>query len=276
MYLAISLSKMLKRLCFVSVTSLALVGCGGETAESTPESTPTPTPTPTANLPTIDAVMIGVSPPFSFKDKNGQLVGIDTEILQAIGELEGFKVNIYEEDWSNVLQMVDSGKYQLAFGGVNYTPEREQKYALTNSYYYNPAALMYKKDAIAQPKTLAELTNLKVGVVAGTKQDREITALENVNISRYETFFKAYNALHNNEIQVAVYDMPSMQYTIKQDPQIANTYHIVDYEGKDNKNTNTVMLLKKSDQALADKLNRGLKTLQDNGQLNAIAKKYTE
>lgn len=273
MQIAISLPKSLKTLLLASVASLALIGCGGETPEPTQTTT---TPAPADNRPTVDAVMIGVSPPFSFKNENGQLVGIDTDIINAIGEMEGFKVNIYQEDWGSVLQMIDDGKYQIAFGGLNYTPEREQKYALTNSYYYNPAALMYKKDAPNQPKTLQELVGLKVSVVAGTKQDREISAIENVEVVRYETFFKAYNALYNNEVQVTVYDMPSMQYAMKQDPKITNLFHIVDYEGKSSPNTNTVMLLSKTDQDLVNKLNRGLKALQDSGKIDAISKKYLQ
>lgn len=274
MYLALSLPKTLKNLLFASATGLVLVACGGDTAT---ESTPTPaSPPPANNLPTVDAVMVGLSPPFSFKDERGQVVGIDIEILQKIGEMEGFKVNIYGENWNNVFQTVDEDKYQIAFGGLNYTPEREQKYALTQSYYHNPAALMYKKDAKSQPKTLTELTGLTIGVVAGTKQDREISALIDTNIVRYETFARAYHALQKDEVQVAIYDMPTMQYTIKQNPQNANLFQIVDYEGKENRNANAVMLLKKTDQELTNKINRGLKALQDNGQIDAISKKYLE
>lgn len=265
----------LKSLFFASLASFALAGCGGETP-SEPAPQTTTAPAPADNLPTVEAVMIGVSPPFSFKDENGQLIGIDTEVLNAIGAMEGFKVNIYEENWGSVLQAVDNGKYQIAFGGLNYTDERNEKYALTQSYYHNPAAFMYKKDSPAQPKTLEELGGLTVGVVDGTKQDREISANPKVNVIRYETFFKAYHGLYNNEVQVAVYDMPSMQYTVKQDPKAADSFHIVSYEAQDNPNTNTVMLLRKTDQELVEKLNRGLKTLQDNGQLSAIAKKYVE
>lgn len=221
----------------------------------------------------INAAMIGIAPPFTFKDEAGKLSGIDVDIINAIGELEGFKVTFSEETWGSVNTALDENKIQLAIGGLNYTEERDGKYGLTKSYFFNPSAFMTKKDG-AQPKTLADLSGLKVGVVSGTRQDTELSALPNVQVKRYDTLFSAYKGLFNGEVDVSAYDKLAMQYSIKQDANFAEAVIVTPYEDESNKNTGNIILVKKSDTELLNKLNSGLDKLKADGKLDEIAKKY--
>lgn len=84
--------------------------------------------------------------PWTYHDSNDQLTGFDVEVGRLIAEKLGVTAEYRETEWSALLAGVDSGLFDLACNGVDYTPDRAQKYDFTDPYVYTEIALVVRKD----------------------------------------------------------------------------------------------------------------------------------
>ena len=79
----------------------------------------------------------GTWSPWTFHNEDGDLTGYDIEVARAIAAELGVEASFAEGEWDGLLAGLDSGRYDTMANGVSVTPEREEKYAFTESYAYN-------------------------------------------------------------------------------------------------------------------------------------------
>ena len=84
--------------------------------------------------------------PWTYRDANDQLTGFDVEFGRLIAEKIGVKATFREVEWSALLAGVDSGLFDIACNGVDYTEERAQKYDFSDPYVFTEIALVVRKD----------------------------------------------------------------------------------------------------------------------------------
>jgi polar amino acid transport system substrate-binding protein len=73
--------------------------------------------------------------PFEYRDSNGDLVGIDMDLIRAIAEEEGFNVEIQSLGFNAALQAVQSGTADMAIAGASITDERKLLYDFSDPYF---------------------------------------------------------------------------------------------------------------------------------------------
>lgn len=73
--------------------------------------------------------------PFSFKDKDGKLKGIDIVIGNAIAKEFGVKAKFIEKDLSTIISTVASGEADLAISSLSLTVERNEIVMFTKPYF---------------------------------------------------------------------------------------------------------------------------------------------
>ena len=94
----------------------------------------------------IVVAMEGTWAPWTYHDKNDQLVGYDVEVAQKIAEKLGVKARFVEGEWDGLLAGLDDGRYDLMVNGVGVTPERQEKYDFSTPYAYNRTAVIVRGD----------------------------------------------------------------------------------------------------------------------------------
>ena len=72
--------------------------------------------------------------PFEFADKHNQYVGIDIDLMQAIAKAEGFRVDIKPLGFNAAVQALEAHQIDGVIAGMQITPERKQKFALSDPY----------------------------------------------------------------------------------------------------------------------------------------------
>lgn len=225
-----------------------------------------------ADAPTYKVVTTGTMAPFSFSNDKGILQGFDIDAIRAIGEAGGFKVVFYKEPFQELLATIDSGKYDMVVSGISYTDERKEKYTLSDSYFFNPSAMMYKENSL-NIKSLAEAKDKRVAGMTGSKQIEQVkTATNNAEIGNYPTTYLLFQALVQGKHDVIVQDEPFLRYTAKNHPEQKMT--IVPYESNTEPTTQQVVVLKKGNDALATKVNQGIAKAKASGKFQALEKKW--
>lgn len=225
-----------------------------------------------ATAPTYKVLTTGSMAPFSFSDDKGGLMGYDVDAIRAIGEAGGFKVEFYKAPFKDIFSNIESGKYDLAVSGISYTDERKNLFNLSDSYFFNPSAIMYLNNA--KPiKTLADLKELRVAGMTGSKQLEQVkTATGATDLGTYDTTYLLFQALVQGKQDAIVQDEPFLRYTAKNFPDQKVT--IVPYEAQSEPSAQQIVLMKKGNDELTAKVNKGIAGAKSNGKLKQLEDKW--
>jgi ABC-type amino acid transport substrate-binding protein len=74
--------------------------------------------------PPLTVVTTGTNAPFSY-EKDGALVGFDLSLVRVLAEAMGREIKVKSEPLKNLLDMVSSGRADIAIGGLSITGERK-------------------------------------------------------------------------------------------------------------------------------------------------------
>lgn len=81
-------------------------------------------------------------PPFDTLDENGNPTGIDVELMTAIAEDQGFKVEFVDMPFDSVVPAIQSGSADIITAGISITPERLEQVYFSTPYYIGGEALL--------------------------------------------------------------------------------------------------------------------------------------
>ena len=104
--------------------------------------------------------------PFEFADKHNQYVGIDIDLMQAIAKAEGFRVDIKPLGFNAAVQALEAHQIDGVIAGMQITPERKQKFAMSDPYYKTAVAMAVAKNSGVNQ--LKDLRGKRVALKTGT------------------------------------------------------------------------------------------------------------
>ncbi len=279
------------------IACLGFVGCGESSTESTTESNKVEqtstnkveqvqanqakegsaanqeyvSPLPD-DAPVYKVATTGKQLPFTFKNESGLLQGIDIDIIRAIGELEGFKVEFYQEPWNGLFATVKQGERDLAVSSISYTDERAGKYTLSKPYMFVPSAIVYKKSKF-NIKGLNDLEGLKVGALEGSIQIEEVKSnVKDITVIPAKSMYLTYTQLLRDETDAVISDMQELQYRSTEYPDYE--FEFVSYGSEDDPSSHFVMMINPNDAELKEKVNDGIDKLKAQGKFDEIQAKW--
>lgn len=217
-------------------------------------------------------VTIGVvsgAPPFGTTDAEGKPAGYDVDVANLIGKYMGLSVELVPLTSPARIPALESGKVDFLVATLAPTPERARAVMFTMPYsafeltIFAPSAVKYAK--------LADLGKHKVGVTRGTTQDSALTrlALPGTNIVRFEDDATSAQALISNQVEAIA--LPS---TTGAEIMKARGAGKFDAKFAFSLQPNA-MTVRKDAFELRQWLNTTISYIKLNGELDAIAKKWT-
>lgn len=257
-----------KKFALTAIVCAGLFGCGGDTQPTATESTPA-TPSQPSDTPVVKVVTSGVLPPLSFLNEEGNLQGIDIDVIQAIGKDQGFNVEIHKETFVNMLPSLESGKYQAVISGLSMSAERASKYGHTDTYLQNPPIVMYRADKTVT--SIDSLKNLRVATMKDTIQEKMVNDIKPTSHDTVATVFQLYQGLAQGKYDAVLQDRYFLEYLSSGHPEVPVKTLTYDTGSTD---AQIVIYTQKGDQALIDKLNKGIANLKQSGEIDNIIKKY--
>lgn len=227
-----------------------------------------------------DEVLIGLTqsayPPFAYLDENDEFQGLDPEVMREIDRrLDGYTIEIQTEPWDSQFIAVETGKATFMCNQVGITPERQEKYLMTDPYFQAGAAIIVKKgrDDI---HTLEDLKGKTVWVEVGQS---------------YTTFLENWNEENGGEIEFyyvenqmpadAMYDLQTGKFdAFVNDPVMSQT--IIDEKNLDVEVVSDLVLTEdigilfnKDNTELCEKFNAIIADMIADGTLEKLSEEYT-
>ncbi len=142
-------------------------------------------------------------PPFESLGANGEVVGIEIDILNLICEELEMQLDIQQVDFDSVLPGVQAGKYDMGASGISVTPAREENTLFTDPYCLAAQAIVVVKGSPIATK--ADLQGKTVSVQTGTTA--ETYCMENgYEVSSFTANADAEEALIAGKVDAWVID----------------------------------------------------------------------
>lgn len=253
--------------------SIGLTGCGSKETAQAPTNEPAktePAPAPAAEEKVYKIGTDAAYPPFE-KQEGGQIVGFDADVLNAIAEAAGIKVELFHAGWDPLFEGIDRGTIDAGISAITITEDRKKVYDFSEPYFEASQLIMVPKDSTVT--VLADLEGKKIGVQSATTGDlavQEAFGKTYAGIKGYEDTPSAVDDLVIGRVDAVVADnavlqeylkvLNNDQFKVVKDPAFA-----VEYYG---------MMVKKGNTELLAKLNEGLKIIKENGKYDEIFNKY--
>ena len=214
--------------------------------------------------------------PMDFRQKNGQLIGYDVDLANAVFKQYGINVSFQTIDWSMNTTELKNGTIDLIWNGFSKNPERETKVSFSKTYLYTSQVLVsLKKNKI---NTIAAMKNKTLGVQTGSSGYNDVMKypkvfknhIKNQDPILYDSFTNAFIDLNAGRIQGLLIDSTYANYYISRQKHPENFTEIDSPFPKEEFGVG----MRKSDLTLHKKINYALEKLAKNGTLTKINHKW--
>jgi polar amino acid transport system substrate-binding protein len=213
----------------------------------------------------------GAYPPFNMVNAKGELVGFDVDIANALCDQMKVDCEIVAQDWDGIIPGLLAKKYDAIIAGLSITEERKRKVAFTDPYYSNYLRFIARKDGglTTSPDGLKG-KNLGAQRATISTQYLEDNYRKRANVKVYDTQEAVFLDLKAGRLDAVLLDAyPGYNWLSKSEngdfEYVGDTIDIDDKIG---------IAIRKGDKALAEKFNKALKSLLDNGTYKRINAKY--
>jgi ABC-type amino acid transport substrate-binding protein len=129
--------------------------------------------------------------PFSFVNDNGDLVGLDVELMHMLAREMKVEIEFIEWTYETVFKDLDQNKFDIAIGGLIVNPERLAKANFSNPYMNMTTAVVVKDHRRNQFKSWRLIDKepiIRLGVVGERRAENVKTELPNTEITLLETY----------------------------------------------------------------------------------------
>jgi arginine transport system substrate-binding protein len=215
-------------------------------------------------------------PPFESVNNQGQMIGFDVEVLSAICANLKKECKFVNQPWDSLIPGLQLGKFDVIFGAMNITAERQKQIDFTAPYYFNTGSFVAPKSAklSLDPQSLKNKT---IGVQGSTTYDYYMQAKYEkiVHLNRYSSIQDAFLDLQSGRIDAVFGDSPIILEWLK-NPANNSAYNTVGEPVNDPKffSSGYGFGVKKSNTELLNQLNQGLNAIKANGEYQKIVQKY--
>ena len=218
----------------------------------------------------------GAYPPFSNVDTNGELVGFDIDIANALCAEMKVECTMVAQDWDGIIPALMARKYDAIIASMSITEERKKKVDFSDKYYNTPAKFVRKKGSGIEI-TKEGLAGKKVGVQRATTHSSFVEGeySDTVEIKMYGTQDEAYLDMTAGRLDLLLAD------SIALDDGFLKTDAGADYEfvGPDFSDPKYFgegagIAVRKGEDDLREMLNAAIKAIRENGVYEEINSKY--
>ena len=209
------------------------------------------------------------------KDENGNWTGFESEFAMEVGKLIGMDVEFQEIDWGQKYNELSSGAIDCIWNGFTANSsddgvKRSELVDFSYGYMLNQQCIVVKKDAVDSYKSAADLKGKKACVEAGSAGESYAeTVTDKDKIFSATAQINTFTEVKSGAVDFAVVDVLLAQNICgKGDYADLTIVDAIELESE----IYAVGFKKGSE--LTAKVNEAIKTLDENGKLMELAKKY--
>ena len=209
--------------------------------------------------------------PFEFQSPSKEIIGFDIDLMKAIANAAGFKVEFINTLWGVIFESVKNGDRDIIMSGITITEKRKESVDFSLPYFAAHQLILTQKDITVN--SLAELKGKNVAVVANSAGDIACSnafGKASTNIKRFDSTPLALEELSAAGVDAAIGDVgvfayyaqqnPDKQFNMARDPSFEDQYFGI--------------AVRKGNDKVRGQINDGLKKVVASGEYDKIYHKW--
>ncbi len=219
----------------------------------------------------------GAYPPFSEMNAEGNVVGFDIDIANALCNQMGKSCKMVQSEWDGIIPALLEGKCDAIIASMSITEERMQRIDFSKKYYNSPGRFVAKEGA-GLTDTAEGLAGKTVGLQRGTIfQDLMEGEMPDVELKLYGTQDEVYLDLTAGRVDAIFADSIAMSDGfLKTDAGKGYAFFGRDYSEVKYFGEGAGIGVRKGEEDLRDGFTAAIQAIRDSGEYKSINDKYFE
>ena len=252
--------KIITLICILAMTLTVFAGCGSDKKENKGDQT-------------LIAVTEATYPPFDTTDDEGNIVGFDMDLLNAIAKDQGFKVEYKSMEFDSLIPAVEAGNADIIAAAMTKDdPNRQKKVDFSNSYYDSSIVVMVKADNDQIKNGIKDFKpDMTVAAQIGTTSEKKILELKK------KGKIKDVKINNGNDICIQQLNQGNVDAVMIDEPvakKFMEKFDGLAISGAPLTSDQYGFATSKDNKELMEKINAGLKNLQESGEYDQIYNKW--
>lgn len=206
--------------------------------------------------------------PFVFPnpDHPEEIIGFEVEIMDLVGKKLGLRPKLVVVPWDQLVPALQRGDFEIAFNGLEITPERSAVIDFTIPYYYFSQQITVKRGT-AGITTFEALRGKRVGTLSATLAQSLMEKDGGITVVPYPSPVEAYKDLEIGRIDAVLMDLPIAAFYAGPNPALENVGAPIGegiYAGA----------VRRDGGKLRGEVDRALRELAETGELERIYRKW--
>lgn len=154
---------------------------------------------------------MGKMPPLNMTTKDGNLIGLEIDLVKSIAAAMGVKYRFETMAFSELMPALEAGKVDMILSGMTITPARNLKVAFVGPYFISGKAFLTKIKTIAEADEAADINSPQTKLVAlkdSTSQEFAKAFIPKATLWAAADYDEAVGMVLNGEVHAMVADYP--------------------------------------------------------------------
>jgi ABC-type amino acid transport substrate-binding protein/uncharacterized surface protein with fasciclin (FAS1) repeats len=162
-------------------------------------------------------------PPFEEIDTEGNFVGFDIDLMEAIAEDSGFDIEWINAPFDTIFTNLALGDFDAVISASTITEEREEIVDFSDPYFVASQSISVRVEDAEEIATPEDLVGLRVGVQLGTTGEAYAQEIEGIELFSFDSTPLAFQALSQGDIDAVIADTPTSEEIIATNPDLNAT-----------------------------------------------------
>lgn len=165
--------------------------------------------------------MTGNQPPLNVKNKDGNLIGYEVDLVEILADAMGVKAKLVVLPFPELLPALTKGDLDMIVSGMAITPERNTKVAFVGPYLLTGKSILTKSAtlAAAQEVTDIDMESVTITALAGsTSQEFAEMVLPKAKLQTTDNYDDAIKLVMDGKADAMVADIEICQITVLRYP----------------------------------------------------------
>lgn len=212
-------------------------------------------------------------PPFDTVDENQNVVGLDMDLIKAIGKDQGFEVTFENLSFAGLIPALQAGNIDIVAAGMNKDDKERQAQADFSDAYYESKLMVAVKEDNKTIKSIDDLTSdMKVAAQTGTTGAKKVKSLQKEGKIKEAVILDGLDTammqLINGDVSAVINDKPVTEAYMKKQPDK------IKMVGEPLNAENYGFAVKKGNTELVEKINAGLKSIKEDGTFDKLVDEW--
>lgn len=156
------------------------------------------------------------NPPFNFLDANNKLVGFDVDVANELGKRMGnLKVEFVGSNFASFIPGIQTNKFDIVIAGQTITDERKLQVGFSEPYEVNGVSI-FVGESNATINTVEDLRDKRIGVTAGTTNEKFARTISGADVKTYENATLAMTDLGLGRVDAVLFSRFTGAYLAQQ------------------------------------------------------------